>query len=170
MVDGLPPDLSEHLNRYLSETFVAEPRAPYPSASPDRLFVDSSAWIALSARDRHHAEAEALFRAAIGRRARLFTTNLILAEIHRLLLFRAGVQAASTALDRLESSSSLTLTFPSAEHHAAARAWLRRLGPQRLSYADAVGFVVIATSRCQAVLTFDQDFGVAGFRVLCRGD
>ncbi len=28
-IDGLPADLSEHFDRYLAETFVAEPRAPY---------------------------------------------------------------------------------------------------------------------------------------------
>jgi predicted nucleic acid-binding protein len=106
-----------------------------------------------------------LFRAALDRRARLVTTNLVLAEVHRLLLFRASVPAAATALDRLDSSPALTLTFPSAEHHAAARAWLRRLAPQRISYTDAVSFAVIEASRCQAVLTFDQDFVVAGFRV-----
>jgi len=28
-IDGLPSDLSEHFDRHLNETFVAEPRAPY---------------------------------------------------------------------------------------------------------------------------------------------
>ena len=28
-IDGLPADLSAHFNRYLHETFVAEPPAPY---------------------------------------------------------------------------------------------------------------------------------------------
>jgi hypothetical protein len=28
-IDGLPTDLSKHLDRYLDETFVAEPPAPY---------------------------------------------------------------------------------------------------------------------------------------------
>jgi len=28
-IDGLPADLSANLDRYLNETFVAEPRAPY---------------------------------------------------------------------------------------------------------------------------------------------
>jgi hypothetical protein len=28
-LDGLPADLSENFDRYLNETFVAEPRAPY---------------------------------------------------------------------------------------------------------------------------------------------
>ena len=142
-------------------------RRTAPAAAPDRLFVDSSAWIALlSRRDQHHAEADALFRGAFGRGARLVTTNLVLAETHRLLLFRAGVRAAAAALDRLESSPALTLTFASAEHHAAAREWLRRLAEWRLSYTDAVSFAVSAASRCQAVLTFDEDFVIAGFRVL----
>lgn len=28
-IDGLPPDLSQELHRYLNETFVAEPHPPY---------------------------------------------------------------------------------------------------------------------------------------------
>lgn len=28
-IDGLPADLSEHFDRYINETFVAEPPAPY---------------------------------------------------------------------------------------------------------------------------------------------
>jgi hypothetical protein len=28
-IDGLPPDLSQRFDRYLDETFVAEPPAPY---------------------------------------------------------------------------------------------------------------------------------------------
>ena len=132
--------------------------------APDLLFVDSSAWIALfSARDQHHAEADALFRAALERRARLLTTNLVLAEVHRLLLFRAGVQAASGALDRVASSAALTLIFPASEQHDAARGWLRRLAVRRLSYPDAVSFAFMTASRCRNVLTFDQDFVIAGF-------
>jgi hypothetical protein len=34
MVEGLPPDLSEQFDRYLSETFVAEPRASYRARRP----------------------------------------------------------------------------------------------------------------------------------------
>ncbi len=28
-IDGLPPDVAANFDRYLNETFVAEPRAPY---------------------------------------------------------------------------------------------------------------------------------------------
>src|SRR6266536_5384629 len=89
-------------------------------AAPGRLFVDSGAWIALrSRRDQHHTEADAFFREAIRRRIRLFTTNLVIAETHRLTLFRAGVEAAVRALDRIDASPSVTVVFPTGEDHAA---------------------------------------------------
>jgi predicted nucleic acid-binding protein len=101
------------------------------AGEPRRLFVDSGAWIALrSRRDQHHAEADRLFRKALRRRIPLVTTDLVLAELHRLTLFRAGVLPALRALDRIDASPSVTVHFARAEHHAAARRWLDRLAPR----------------------------------------
>lgn len=129
------------------------------------VLVDSGAWIALlSARDQHHGEADALFRHAVRDRIPLITTNLVLAEVHRLLLFRAGIRAAATALDRIEASARVRIVYPTAVHHTAARAWMARLADQRLTYTDAVSFAVMDAFPCNAVLGFDRDFAVAGFR------
>jgi hypothetical protein len=51
--------------------------------------------------DQHHAEAEQHFRETLRRRMRLVTSNLVLAEGHRLTLFRMGARARAHALDRL---------------------------------------------------------------------
>ena len=132
--------------------------------APDRLFVDSSAWIALlSARDRRHGDADAMFRRAAARRARLLTTNLVLAEVHRLLLLWAGVRAAARALDRFEASPLTVVEFATAEHHRAARLWLERLGGQPITYTDAVSFAVMEATRCAAAMSFDRHFARAGF-------
>ncbi|HEV8440199.1 MAG TPA: PIN domain-containing protein [Methylomirabilota bacterium] len=144
------------------------PRRAHRTASvddvPSPLLVDSGAWIALfSARDQHHAEAEAMVRAAVHRRARLLTTNLILAEVHRLLLFRAGIQPAIHALARIEASPLVAIEFATATHHRRARAWLEKLPDQQISYTDAVSFAVMEVSRCRAAMSFDHDFEVAGF-------
>ena len=129
------------------------------------VFVDSSGWIALlSARDGRHTDAERTVRELVRTRARLITTNLILAEVHRWLLFRAGPLAARTALDRLERSPSLELVFATPEHHTVAHASLERFADQRWSYTDAVSFAVMRARRCETALTFDRDFVVAGFR------
>jgi predicted nucleic acid-binding protein len=96
---------------------------------------------------------------------RLVTTNLILAEVHRLTLFRVGVQAASRALDRIDASPSVTVHFAATEDHAAARRWLERLAPRPVTYTDAISFSVMESTGCTHVLGFDRDFEVAGFEL-----
>jgi predicted nucleic acid-binding protein len=138
--------------------------AHHARAVPRKLFVDSGAWIALrSRRDRRHAEADTLFRDAVARRVSLVTTNLVLAETHRLTLFRAGIAPAALALDRIGASPSVTLVFASGEHHAAARRWLTRLMPRPITYTDAVSFAVMESVECRYFLGFDDDFRAAGF-------
>jgi len=136
---------------------------------PVQLFVDSGAWIALrSQRDQHHAEADHLFREALRRRLPLATTSLVIAEVHRLTLFRVGVQAALRGLDRIDASPGVTIHFAGAEDHRAARRWLERLAPRPITYTDAVSFAVMEGRRCRHVLGFDQDFVAAGYS-LWRG-
>ncbi|MCC6848211.1 MAG: PIN domain-containing protein [Deltaproteobacteria bacterium] len=119
----------------------------------------------LSARDQHHERADALFRRAVRDRVSMLTTTLVLAEVHRLLLFRAGPRAAATALERIEASPIVRLVFPTAAHHASARAWLARLPDQRITYTDAVSFAVMEQAKCPVALGFDHDFLVAGFEL-----
>jgi predicted nucleic acid-binding protein len=138
-------------------------------AAPAKLFVDSGAWIALrSRRDQHHAEADRLFRNAIDRRIPLVTTNLIIAETHRLTLFRAGLEPALRALERIDASPSVTVRFATTGDHAEGRRWLERLAPRPITYTDAVSFAVMAAAKCKQVLGFDEDFAAAGFE-LWRG-
>jgi predicted nucleic acid-binding protein len=128
------------------------------------VFVDSSGWIALfSLRDAHHREADRLFRSAIERSVPLLTTNLVAAEVHRLLLFRAGIPAATRALDVLDRSGSLTMHFAVAADHRAARAWIGSSADQKITYTDAVSFAVMKAAGVSTFLGFDRDFDVAGF-------
>jgi len=137
-----------------------------PSGPPKRAFVDSSGWIALAAADdRHHGAADAVFRQASIARVSLVTTNLIFAEVHRFLLFRAGIRAASVTLARIAAIPLLNLEHATAAHHAAGLAWLKKLDDQIITYTDAVSFAVVTATRCQAVIGFDRDFVIAGFRL-----
>jgi predicted nucleic acid-binding protein len=140
------------------------PRTARAAAAPARLFVDSGAWIALrSRRDQHHVEADRLFREALRSRIPLVTTNLVIAEAHRLTLFRVGVEPALRALERIDASESVTIHFPTADEHAAARRWIERMTPRPVTYTDAVSFAVMEAIACRHVLGFDQDFAAAGF-------
>jgi predicted nucleic acid-binding protein len=118
-----------------------------------------------SQRDKHHIEADRSFRAAIDARIPLVTTDLVLAELHRLTLFRAGYQAAYRALERIDSRSGVTIHFATPADHSIARDWLERLAPRPVSYTDAMSFAAIEATRCTHVLGFDEDFVVAGFEL-----
>jgi predicted nucleic acid-binding protein len=133
-------------------------------AASSSVFIDSSAWIAFfSARDQHHADADRLFRRALETRRSLVTTNLVVAEIHRLLLYRAGIRAAMAALAKIEASSYVKIEFPGDSHHQAALLWLAKLAPNPVSYADAISFAVMETLGCTEAISYDAHFQQAGF-------
>jgi predicted nucleic acid-binding protein len=147
---------------------LPSPRHPTRSVvgGRERVFVDSGVWIALvRSTDQHHADADHLFRQAIRNRIPLVTTNLIIAEVHRFILFHVGIRPAVLLLDRIDASSRLTTVFATAAHHAAARLWLAKLSDQVITYTDAVSFAVMDATRCTAVMSFDHDFVSAGFRL-----
>ena len=141
-------------------------RTGHVVAARDRVLVDSGAWIALvRLGDQYHSEADRLFRRAAVLRIPLVTTNLIIAEVHRFILFHVGVRAAALLLERIDASQLLTTEFATAAHHASARRWIERLSDQVISYTDAVSFAVIEATRCTAAMSFDRDFVTAGFRL-----
>jgi predicted nucleic acid-binding protein len=88
---------------------------------------------------------------------------LVVAETHRLTLFRAGVQPARRFLELIDASRTLTIHFPAAPDHIAARRWLDTLAPRPVTYTDAVSFAVMEATNCASVLGFDGDFVTAGF-------
>jgi predicted nucleic acid-binding protein len=138
-------------------------------AAPDRVFVDTGAWIALRVRrDQYHVEADRLFHEAVRRGMSLVTTNLVIAEVHRLTLFRLGFNIARRTLDLVDASRRTTIHFAGSEDHKAARKWLQRLAPRPVTYTDAVSFAVMEATGCRDVLGFDADFAAAGF-TLWRG-
>jgi uncharacterized protein len=137
------------------------------AASHVRVFVDSGAWIALlSSNDDHHAEADALIRSAVASHTMLLTSNLVIGEVHRFLLFRAGIRAARVAIGRIEDSPSARIEFATHEHHQAALAWLSKLDDQVISYTDATSFAMMQAARCKLAISFDHDFVVAGFQLM----
>jgi predicted nucleic acid-binding protein len=137
------------------------------AANSHSIFVDSSAWIALfSRRDQHHEEADRLFRTMVSAKQRMLTTNLVLAEIHRLLLHRAGIKAAVTALEKIEASALVDIEFADPTHHQSAMVWIGKLREHPISYADAVSFSIMETTGCSEVLSYDHHFQIAGYKTL----
>jgi hypothetical protein len=146
--------------------FPKSDRVTQKLAGGNRVFVDSSAWIALfSARDRNHEDADRTFRAAVASNRHMLTTNLILAETHRFFLHKAGIRAAAAALTKIEASPLVQIEFAGAVHHQPAKNWMGKLQDQPISYTDAMSFAVMEALGCREVISYDHHFQIAGYRV-----
>jgi predicted nucleic acid-binding protein len=131
------------------------------------FFVDTSAWYPLILRtDPDHARISATFRALIGKRRRLVTTNLVVAETHALLLRRVGRAAALNFARTVVEPPTQVVRASEQHEHMAVREWLLRHEDQDFSLTDAVSFAVMSELGIEEALTLDRHFVAAGFRML----
>jgi predicted nucleic acid-binding protein len=130
------------------------------------VFVDTSAHYALIDRhDANHPGAATIGRRLAATRARLYTTNFVLAETHALLLTRLGRAAALDFLERMELSHfSIVRVSPGDER--AARDILRRYDDKDFSLTDATSFAVMQRLGISAAVSFDRHFAQYGLTIL----
>ena len=132
------------------------------------VFLDASAWLAaVSAREPRHGEVSACYADLLRSSVRLVTTNLVLAEMHALLVRQRGPAPALKLLDVVRDDQAHELVMIDEELHSAAiDRWIRRFGDQPFSLADATSFEVMRRLAIAEALTLDHHFAVAGFQLL----
>lgn len=132
------------------------------------VFVDTSGWLAsASTRENHHAAVAAVYDDLAGRRVRFVTTNLVVAEMHILIVREQGAGAGCALLDAIYSDPLYTIITATRDLESAATdRWLRPYHDHRFSLTDAVSFEVMRTQRIGEALALDHHFEVAGYRLL----
>lgn len=135
------------------------------------VFLDTAGWLAaLSPRESEHAAALAAYRGWLERGVTLVTTNLVLAEMQILVSRVRGAPAGVGFIDAVHADPSHEVVYVDREmERAAVDQWLRRFKDRTLSLTDAVSFEVMRSRRMRDVLTLDEHFHVAGFRVVPSG-
>ena len=137
-----------------------------PTGAARSVFVDTSAHYALIDRhDANHAGAAAIGRRSAATRARLYTTNYVLAEAHALLLTRLGRATALAFLETMDRSR-FTIVRVSATDERAARDILGRYDDKDFSLTDATSFAVMERLGIAAAFAFDRHFAQYGHTIL----
>lgn len=128
-----------------------------------RVFVDTSAYFALAdvSEGKHSAALTAAQRLE-NEGAQFYTTTFIVAEVHALLVKRAGRAAALRMLDRLYASSTKIIRATEADE-TRARAILHQNQDKDYSFADAVSFAVMGRLHLRLAWTYDHHFAQFGF-------
>ncbi len=136
-------------------------------ALPSRLFCDTSFFYAcFDPNDANHERAEELNEEAAALAVSFFTTWDIVGETVTLLRYRKGFRPALTFLEEVKPN--LTIVEYGQRVRDEAEDIFRRHGrSRRLSFCDAVSFVVITTLLDHMPsLAFDGDFQALGLTVL----
>ncbi|MFN0094424.1 MAG: type II toxin-antitoxin system VapC family toxin [Dehalococcoidia bacterium] len=133
------------------------------SAENRSIFVDTSAFFALSARrDVNHDQARRVLERAQRERIALVTTVFVVAETHALLLSRIGRDGAARFL-RASEASALTVVHPTRDDEDRARAIVYTYADKSFSLTDALSFSVMERLGIDVAFSFDRDFQQFGF-------
>jgi predicted nucleic acid-binding protein len=137
------------------------------AAMSREVFVDTSAWIAVSdLRDKFHPAARAEYNRLIGDAFTLVTTNLVIAETYIIIRRTGGHAQAMRLLRSLRGSPRLQKVWSEAGLESQAEEILERHSDQDFSFADAVSFVVMQERGIGQAFTFDNHFAILGFKML----
>jgi predicted nucleic acid-binding protein len=131
------------------------------------VFVDTGAWVALRyGRDGLHDDAVAVLARLRRRRARLVTTDYVLAEAVTLLKARGAVSHAIELGEMLRAGSVARLVAVEASHRDRAWALFVRHRKLRVGYVDCTSFAVMQAEGLTHAFAFDRDFCAAGFSLV----
>ena len=134
------------------------------------MFVDTSAYFAaVNRRDVHHEAVSRIMTQAVAARARLITTNFVLAELHALLLTRVNRQVAARVLAEIDTSELTTIVRVSAHDERRARAIIFEYTDKDFSLTDATSFAVMERLRIRQAFTLDRNFSQFGWVLLDAG-
>lgn len=133
----------------------------------DRAFCDTSfLYATLAEGDRHYTRAGQLLGDCSAEAVRLVTTWDVVSETVTLLTYRLHARAAVEFLDTVKPALSL-VPVTDAVLAEAERVFRRHVRSRRLSFCDAISFVVVTTVLDGApCLAFDEDFRALGLTVI----
>jgi predicted nucleic acid-binding protein len=128
-----------------------------------RVFVDTSAYLALLARnDQYHPQAAEIFQLLLRERAPQFTTNTVVIEAHALILSTLGIGPGQAFLRSIDAGGT-TVVRSRASDEERAREIIYQYGDKDFSLTDAISFAVMERLHITRAFTFDHHFAQYGF-------
>lgn len=132
------------------------------------LFVDTSAFLAVSNRgDRHHQAAAEFFESIMNGKVftRIVTTDYIVDETVTRLRFVVGHEAALKWLKDIQTSAILEILKVDERTFGKAVKLFEKYSDKTLSFTDCTSFALMEEKKIRSAFTFDADFEKVGFKV-----
>ncbi len=132
----------------------------------NRIFVDSSALIALAkTNDDRHADARD-FLAGLTGSFQFLTTDYILDETVTRLRDSLGAEKAAYFVEKILESRIYKIAFIDKRLFLASLKWLKKYADKPLSFTDCSSFALMEKLSLNKAFTFDDDFRKVGFEMV----
>jgi uncharacterized protein len=129
-----------------------------------KLFVDTSAWLAMNDNsDQHHAETMAKAALIKKKRIDLITSDYVIDESLTIIRMRLSHKAAVLFGESVLKSGIVTITDVKAEDRLAAWELFRKFADKEFSFTDCTSFVLMKKMKLHKCFTFDNHFSQMGF-------
>lgn len=131
---------------------------------PKRIFIDTSAFLAVGDEsDRHHEEAVLFRDQELLPQNYELTTSYILDETLTLIRNRLGIPASIDFSKKIRQSQIVRVLSVPKEVEEKALDLFERYDDKTFSFTDCVSFVVMQGMGIQTAFAFDQHFEQMGF-------
>lgn len=135
-----------------------------------RIFIDTSAWIALMNNNELHHTAAVTFHKSLAPMTLHITSWGIVSETFTWIRYHIGEREATRWLsvkDSLENQGFLQIIYPDSQMEVGVRRAIGRYHDQKLSYVDAFTIALIQSRPdIDAIFAFDHHMAIAGIPVL----
>lgn len=136
----------------------------------DKVFVDTSAWIAyISSDDTYHKEVSSALKGVIEAGSVICTSNYVFDETVTRLLYDTSWKQASVFIKCIVQSvakKTVVKFLVDEQIEAEAIAMIEKYSEHKLSFTDATSVALVKRFKIDAILTLDTDFAKVGLRVL----
>jgi predicted nucleic acid-binding protein len=132
------------------------------------IFVDTSGWLAaINSRDSHYHDVVQTYDDLVAKKTSFVTSNLVVAEMHALIVRERGATDGCTLLDAIYADPLYRVVSVDRDLESdATDRWLRRFKKSNFRLTDAVSFEIMRRERITEALALDHHFEVAGYRRL----
>lgn len=135
-----------------------------------RLFVDTSAFLAIEDKDDRNYESASRFRNDIlhGHTPYrlLYTTNYVFDETVTLIRKQLGHKAASTFGEAIRDSKVVNMLWISQEIDAEAWSIFKKYKDKDFSYTDCTSFATMEAEGINEIFAYDNHFSQYGFQAV----
>jgi len=131
-----------------------------------RLFVDTSAWLALNNKnDQYHDEAVSKITKVRQQKIQLVTSEYVFDESITIIRYRISHRASVAFGDALISSNVASIEDITNEERLKAWVLFKKYRDKDLSFTDCTSFALMVKLKLQKAFSFDNHFKQVGFEL-----